>query len=114
MTPENKKFLDDNLHIFLVWERAFYVKNLGVHNREEMTRVLREEFNPQYNGCGSCDKEVGDMLTSLYRGYHDWLKKEYNDDTVYKDISEGIIEMNKQPVTVEANFPSNKDNESKV
>jgi hypothetical protein len=108
MSPDNKKFLDENLQHFLTLERAFYMRGLAGYIRDGMQRVMREEFRPGYTADLWCSTCVSKMVNDLYKHYHDWLRKEYNDTTVYKDITEGIIEMNKLPVIVHTGFPANK------
>lgn len=108
MKPENKAILDNHLPQFINLERAFYVRGLMAHVRDELDKVMREEFNPHHTYCGSCETDIANNLKMLYRYYHDYLKAFHGDTKVYKDISEGIIEMNKLPIIVHTGFPDNK------
>jgi hypothetical protein len=91
MKPENKKFLDDNRHHYDTYVKAFYVRGLNANEREGMQRVMREEFQPGYSADLWCPPCLVEMLVKLYRHYDEWLAQ--------------------QSVTVQANFPSNKNSE---
>jgi hypothetical protein len=88
MKPENKAFLDANRHHYETFKKAQYMRHLNAHEREGMQRVMREEFQPGYNSDLWCPPCVADMVVKLYERYDEWLSQ--------------------QPVTVHANFPSNK------
>lgn len=95
MLAINKQFLDDNLQHFLVLERAGYLRNLSGMARQMMQNVISDEFERGYTTdlwCGQC---CIDMVFKLYRSYHNWLKGKTNSTETYKDLTEGIIEMNK-------------------
>lgn len=107
MSPLNKAFLDENFHVFMVYERAFFIRNLGAANRENMVRVMREEFHPNYSCDLWCPTCCGDMIVLLYRNYYNYLKALHGDNTVYKDLTEGIEALKDKPIIVAASFPSN-------
>jgi hypothetical protein len=88
MTPETIQFLNDNRHHYDTLIKAFYLRSLSAEVRTRMQEIIRQEWEPGYHTdlwCGPC---VSDMVKKLYRLYDEWLKQ--------------------QPVTVQANFPSNK------
>jgi hypothetical protein len=95
MLAINKRFIDDNLQHFLVLERAGYIRNLSGMTRQMMQNVISDEFQKGYSTdlwCGQC---VSDMVFKLYRSYFNWLKEQTKDNNTYKDLTDGIIEMNK-------------------
>ena len=108
MTPENEQFLKDNFHHFMVFERAFYLRGLSGNIRENMQRVMSEEFQPGYTADLWCPTCCAEMVTRLYRCYYNYLKELHKDNTVYKDLSEGITILSQKPLIVNAAFPSNK------
>jgi hypothetical protein len=88
MTPETIQFLNDNRHHHETLIKAFYMRSLSANVRERMQNIIRENWEPGYHTdlwCGPC---VSDMVKKLYRLYDEWLAK--------------------QPVKVQASFPSNK------
>jgi hypothetical protein len=88
MTPETIQFLNDNRIHHETLTKAFYMRSLSANVRERMQNIIRENWEPGYHTdlwCGPC---VSAMVIKLYRHYDEWLKQ--------------------QPVTVQANFPSNK------
>jgi hypothetical protein len=95
MLAINKQFLDDNLQHFLVLERAGYLRGLSGMTRQMMQNVISDEFQKGYTAdlwCGQC---CIDMVFKLYRHYHDWLRDKTQSKETFKDLTEGIIEMNK-------------------
>lgn len=71
MSPQNKKFLEDNYHHYLTVKDG-YVKGLNAAEREGMQRVMAEEFAPGYSTdlwCGPC---VFEMVKLLYTRYEQW------------------------------------------
>ncbi len=88
MTEEDKKFLDDNRHHHETLVKAFYLRSLSAETRTRMQDIIVKYFQPGYHTdlwCGPC---VSDMVLKLYKHYDEWLAQ--------------------QPITVKANFPSNK------
>lgn len=88
MKPENKQFLDENKHHYDTLIKAFYLRSLSGEVRSRMQQIIAEEFQPGYSTDLWCPSCVSDMVKKLYRHYDEWLAQ--------------------QPVTVHANFPSNK------
>lgn len=73
MKPENILTLEKHRHIHDTLIRAFYVKGLNYIEREDLVRVMREEFNPISNPdlwCGEC---VADFIKDLYRRFDQYL-----------------------------------------
>jgi hypothetical protein len=88
MTLETIQFLNDNRHHYDTLIKAFYLRSLSAEVRTRMQEIIRQEWEPGYHTdlwCGPC---VSAMVLKLYRHYDEWLAQ--------------------QPVTVQANFPSNK------
>ncbi len=90
MKPENKTFLDEQRHHHTTLVKAFYLRSLSGEVRSRMQQIIAEEFQPGYSADLWCPPCVVEMVKKLYKHYDEWLEK--------------------QPVTVEANFPSNKEN----
>jgi hypothetical protein len=92
ITPEDIQFLDDNRTHYDTLIKAFYLRGLSGETRSRMQEIIGKYWQPGYHTdlwCGPC---VSEMVKKLYRHYDEWLKE--------------------QPVTVQANFPSNKDDEN--
>jgi hypothetical protein len=88
MTPEDKQFLEENKHHHDTLVKAFYLRSLSGEVRERMQNIIAKYWQPGYSTdlwCGPC---VSEMVKKLYRHYDEWLAQ--------------------QPLTVHANFPSNK------
>jgi hypothetical protein len=89
MTPETIQFLNDNRRHHETLIKAFYLRSLSSEVRTRMQEIIRQEWEPGYHTdlwCGPC---VSDMVKKVYQHYDEWLKQQ-------------------QPVTMQANFPSNK------
>jgi hypothetical protein len=91
MTPETIQFLNDNRTHLDTLVNAGYMRGLSGETRTRMQNIIRENWEPGYYTDLWCPPCVCDMLKKLYRLYDEWLTK--------------------QPVTVQASFPSNKNNE---
>lgn len=91
MTPEDIQFLDDNRYHHTTLVKAFYLRSLSAEVRTRMQQIIAEEFQQGYSADLWCPDCVSEMVLKLYRHYDEWLEK--------------------QPVTVQANFPSNKDDD---
>ncbi len=88
MTAEDKQFLEDNRHHYDTLVKAFYLRSLSGEVRSRMQGIIGKYFQQGYHTdlwCGPC---VSEMVKKLYRHYDEWLSQ--------------------QPITVKANFPSNK------
>jgi hypothetical protein len=91
MTTDDKQFLDDNRHHYVTLIKAFYLRSLSAEVRSRMQEIIGKYWQPGYHTdlwCGPC---VSDMVKKVYRYYDDWIAE--------------------QPVTVNANFPLNKEGE---
>lgn len=91
MNPANRALLDDMRHHHTTLVKAFYLRGLNAIERDNMQRIMREEFQPGYQADLWCPSCAADMVLLLYRHYDEWLAK--------------------QPLEVQANFPSNKPEE---
>jgi hypothetical protein len=90
IAPEDIQFLNDNRHHHETLIKAFYLRSLSGEIRSRMQEIIGKYWQPGYHTdlwCGPC---VTEMVKLLYRHYDEWLAQ--------------------QPVTVEASFPSNKEN----
>lgn len=85
MTPENKKYLDDNIGYWITLRDAFYLRGLNGETRSNFQRIMSEEFVPGYTADLWCPQCCMDMVKNLYQHYERWQAA--------------------QPVIVEANFP---------
>lgn len=88
MKPENIEFLEANKHHHDTLVKAFYLRSLSGEVRSRMQQIIADEFQPGYSTdlwCGPC---VSEMVLKVYRHYDEWLAQ--------------------QPITIQANFPSNK------
>jgi hypothetical protein len=88
MTPSDIQFLNDNRTHHDTLINAGYLRGLSGETRTRMQNIIRENWEPTYHTDLWCPPCISDMLKKLYRLYDEWLAK--------------------QPVTVAANFPSNK------
>jgi hypothetical protein len=87
MKAENKQILDEYRPYHIQAINAGTFRGDGMV-RENMCRIMSEEFQPGYTTDLWCAPCVFSMIKLLYRHYDEWLAR--------------------QPVTVQANFPSNK------
>lgn len=75
MKPENKKYLEEHRHFWITLRDAFYVKGLSSNIKENMLRIIKEEFSPNYSTdlwCGNC---IAKMLKFLYTNFEAWEKQ---------------------------------------
>lgn len=93
MTPSNKATLDKHYHHWRTLRDAQYLRGLNIHEREDMVRVLREEFWPGYTYDGWCGSCVADMVRTLYTRYDKWLSEQPPPEP--------------EPIIVAASFPVN-------
>jgi hypothetical protein len=103
MTPSNITTLEKHYHHWITLRDGQYLRGLNIHEREDMLRVLREEFWPGYTydeWCGSC---VVDMVKEVYSRYDKW-KGEQPAPTPTPDA----------PLLVHATFPLNEKPEEWV
>lgn len=98
MNQANKEFLEKHRHVYLEIINAGTAKKAN-QVKDELLRVLREEFIKGYvytEDCGTC---IFDMTKLLYRRFDEWLAT--NPDPVEP------INPVTEPITVAASFPSN-------
>ena len=72
MNPLNKAFLEEQRFHYDRMVTSGVLKGLDYHTRNEMARVMSEEFAPGYvapNDCGPC---IFDMVKLLYERYEAW------------------------------------------
>lgn len=93
MTPSNKATLDKHYHHWVTLRDAQYLRGLNIHEREDMVRVLREEFWPGYTYDEWCSSCVADMVRTLYTRYDKWLSEQPPPEP--------------EPIIVAATFPVN-------
>lgn len=88
ITPNDIQFLNDNRHHYETLIKAFYLRSLSGEVRSRMQEIIGKYWQSGYSTDLWCPPCVSDMVKKLYRHYDEWLAR--------------------QPVKVEANFPSNK------
>lgn len=89
MTPDDIQFLNDNRHHYDTLVKAFYLRSLSAETRTRMQTIIGKYWQPGYHTDLWCAPCVVDMVKKVYRHYDEWLAQ--------------------QPIKVEANFPSNKE-----
>lgn len=108
MTEANRKRLDELYGFWRTLRDAQYLRGLNIHEREDMVRVLREEFWPGYTydeWCGSC---VADMVRTLYTRYDKWLSEQPKEiDPLPAVIVPPDEPPTSESITVAATFPVN-------
>lgn len=76
MKEHNKEILDKHYHHWQTLRDAQYLKGLNIHEREDIVRVLREEWYPGYTydaWCGDC---MASMVKEVYQRYDKWLSEQ--------------------------------------
>lgn len=73
MKPENKAILDANRGHHLTATKAGFVKGFNTREKEELLRVMREEFQPGYTTDMWCSPCVFDFIKLIYKHYDAWL-----------------------------------------
>jgi hypothetical protein len=100
MKQHNITTLEKHYHHWITLRDGQYLRGLNIHEREDMLRVLREEFWPGYTydeWCGSC---VADMVKEVYSRYDKWKGEQ----------PAPVIEPTppyEAPLVVHATFPMN-------
>ena len=96
MKAANKEFLDAQRFHYTSMKASGVLRGLDHFTRQEMVRVMSEEFQPGYSNPGDCPPCVFEMVDRLYRLYDAWIAL--------------------QPITpthIAANFPSHKPKHGK-
>lgn len=73
MKLENRQFLDVNRHHYDTLVNAGFVKQLDHATRENILRVIHEEFAPDYLGQTWCSPCIAEMITFVYKQYDKWI-----------------------------------------
>jgi hypothetical protein len=108
MTPSNITTLEKHYHHWITLRDGQYLRGLNIHEREDMLRVLREEFWPGYTydeWCGSC---VADMVKEVYSRYDKWKAEQPKEEPVFISEEE-ILKAHQVPIEifgVAATFPA--------
>ncbi len=98
MKPENKKFLEENMHHWITLRDAQYLRGLNGQEREGMQRVMAEEFQPGYTADLYCPACCMEMVKLLYTRYEAW--KIANEHAI--NTSDNLS------IQIKANFPLHK------
>lgn len=85
MKPENEAVLKKHHHHWETIKNAQYLRGMNIHERGDMLRVMREEFQPNFETCMGCPTDLYNFVKRLYTLYEKWKAE--------------------QPITVAANFP---------
>ena len=96
MNLQNKAILDQHEHFYTTFERSQTITGLTANVKDELLRVMREEFWPGYTYDQWCHHCVGKFLTDVYNKYNEWKAK--NVESV----------EDKTKVKIKATFPKNK------
>lgn len=116
MKPENRQFLEDNLHHWHTLRDAQYLKGLNANERDGMMRVMSEEFQPGYTTDLWCQQCAADMVSLLYRSYEAFLEKEKQQPIPQAEGKVEILDLEtgkSEPINVHATFPKNDPAEEK-
>jgi hypothetical protein len=93
MKADNKKILDENYHHWQTLRDAGYLKGLNVHEKNNLLKVMHEEFAPKYildMWCGNC---VANFVRDLFQRYDRIKESEQIQDQV-KQNKEYIAVLN--------------------
>jgi hypothetical protein len=102
MKPENREILDANRHHYETATKAGFVKHFNAREKEDLLRVMREEFQPGYYYDMWCSPCVFDFIKLIYQHYDKWLASQPKEE--HKPVEPPTIE------NVYATFPSHKKN----
>jgi hypothetical protein len=81
MKPENKAILDANRHHYETATKAGYVKHFNAKEKEDLLRVMREEFQPGYYFDMWCPPCVFDFIKLIYQRYDAWIAAQPKEPT---------------------------------
>ena len=104
MKPENKAILDANRHHYETATKAGYVKHFNAREKEDLLRVMQEEFQPGYHydmWCGPC---IFDFIKLIYQRYDAWLAAQPKEEPTETPVIENI----------HATFPKQDPNEKDI
>jgi hypothetical protein len=72
MNPANKAKLEEYRQYWLTLKNAGYMMGLSGNVRDNMVRIMGEEFRPGYTADLWCPPCVADMVTALYFEFEKW------------------------------------------
>lgn len=96
MKANNRKFLDEQRGVYNTLVNAGFIMNLSNETRQELLRIIREEFSPGYLCCMHCNADVAAMVRYVFVQYDAFLaanpapkpkKIVKKSEAVHKDIS---------------------------
>lgn len=82
MKLENREFLDTNRHHYTTLVNAGYVQHLDQHTRENILRIIHEEFAPGYLAQLWCQSCVADLIKFAYVQYDKWIAVQPKDEPI--------------------------------
>jgi hypothetical protein len=106
MNQANRKLLDEYRQYHTTLVKAGYMMGLSSDTRDNMARIMSEEFQPGYATDLWCPPCVSDMVLLLYRYYDAWI--EANPDPVEEPAPVPIPVKEEQaakPIITKAIFP---------
>lgn len=99
MKPENIATLEKHRHFHTTLINAFYIKGLNHMEKDDMLRIMREEFNPMASPDLWCPKCIADFVKDLYNRFDNYLAS----------VKQPVLEpTSKEAINVKANFPKHK------
>lgn len=99
MNHQNKALLDAHEHFYLIYVRNQTISGMSQQVKNDLLRVMREEFVPGYTYDEWCPHCVGKFLEQVYQHYERWKASHIE---TFKD-DEG-----RQMVRIKATFPKHK------
>lgn len=102
MKAENKAYLDANRHYYTILIQAGIIKHLDGHTRENLLRIIREEFAPNYLINLWCQSCIADLLKFAYMQYDKWLAE--NPEPV-AEIATEVVPASIAGLTIKTTFP---------
>jgi len=97
---QNKAVLDAHEHFYTTFMRSQTITGLSATVKNDLLRVMREEFWPGYSYDEWCPHCVGAFLQQVYAKYDDWKKANI----------EPVQPEQQQTIKIRATFPKNKMN----
>lgn len=76
MKPENKAILDANRCHYETAIKAEFVKGFNSREKDDLLRVMREEFIPGYTTDMWCSPCIFDFIKLIYQLYDKWLAEQ--------------------------------------
>lgn len=66
MKQENKDYLKRYSHNYETLKQADFIGHLELETRQELLRITREEFDPNYIMCITCTEDVFQLIKYVY------------------------------------------------